>query len=569
MALEPRRRSTKGPGRFAAPVLYTFGTMLDRLSRVAVAVVMAATVGWVTLGSALSPTRAADNTSDIPGIPLPGTVTTGPLGGPIYDVVFRLSVPAGSVIVASLTGTTGTDFDLYLFDSTATTVVSNTGLLTKSIGPTSTEAISWPSRTGGTFYIDLNGASDVLGTYTLMVQFVPDQTPPTLAIRLAGGHRAVDTTAIPVEVFAADDLSGVSEMAFSNDGETWGAWQPFAPTSTWQAPPGDGDKTLWARVRNGVGLVSAAAQATVTLDTVAPSVLSVSPPANSIVSGLRPTFTIQFGEPVNPATWAQYGLIVQSRAGALVAGTYGYDPSTRIGWFVPSTDLEAGAGYIVTVGPVTDLAGNRVASLGSWVVTPLAPSTVTLKASPGVLRLGEATVLTGQATGLGPAASLELSSRPASSDAPVAQSVPVPTDGRVQLTVRPAMNTTYRLGYAGTATIAPSQAEARVLVRRSVELAGLSSGAVRPVRRGTAVRLVAQIAPAAAGVSVSFRLYRYDGARRAFRYAGSWGRRTDAAGHASYTWVPASSGSYRWRVFVAPTPEYANNVSPIYRWTVR
>lgn len=515
-----------------------------------------------------------DPTSDIPGIPLPGTVTSGPLGGPIYDVVFRLEVPSGSVIVADLTGTDGTDFDLYLFDSSATTVVSNVGLLTKSVGPTSTEAISWPTRNGGTFYIDLNGATNVLGNYTLTVQIVPDSTPPNLSLRLGLGRPSTNQTTVSVEVFADDDLSGVKEMAFSPDGAAFGPWQPFARTTTWTFPGGDGQKTLWAKVRNGVGLQSAPVSASITLDTVPPPIVDVAPPANSRVAGLRPEFTIGFGEAIDPATWERYGVIVQAASGALVGGTYTYDPSGWLGTFVPASDLVAGASYVVTVGPVTDLAGNQVASLGSWVVTPLVPSRVGLTAAPTVVARGGGTVLTGQASGLGADGLgadpvLELTSRPAVGEPASMGSLPVPADGRVGVTVRPSMNTIYRLSYAGTATIAPSQAETRVLVRHSVELVGLSSGSIRSVRRETAVRLVAQIAPAAAGVSVSFRLYRFDPVRRVYRYAGSWGRRTDAAGHASYTWLPASSGSYRWRVSVAPTPEYANNISPIYRWTVR
>ena len=70
---------------------------------------------------------AADASSDIPGLPLPGPIAAGRLGGAIYDVVYRFSVAPGYVIVASLNGSPGTDFDLYLFDSSATTVLSKTG----------------------------------------------------------------------------------------------------------------------------------------------------------------------------------------------------------------------------------------------------------------------------------------------------------------------------------------------------------------------------------------------------------------------------------------------------------
>ena len=65
---------------------------------------------------------AADQTSDIPGAALPGTVSSGLLGGPIYDVVYRVTIPAGHVLLVSMTGDPGTDFDLYLFDSSATSI---------------------------------------------------------------------------------------------------------------------------------------------------------------------------------------------------------------------------------------------------------------------------------------------------------------------------------------------------------------------------------------------------------------------------------------------------------------
>src|SRR5450759_4682062 len=77
---------------------------------------------------------AADQASDIPGTALPGTVTSGILGGAIYDVVYRVTVPAGHVLLVSMTGDPGTDFDLYLFDSSATSIYAKppVGLVAKS-----------------------------------------------------------------------------------------------------------------------------------------------------------------------------------------------------------------------------------------------------------------------------------------------------------------------------------------------------------------------------------------------------------------------------------------------------
>jgi hypothetical protein len=66
---------------------------LRGFSRFSIALIVGASLVGVTGAAPV----VADQTSDIPGTPLPGTVTSGLLGGPIFDVVFHLDVPAGSL----------------------------------------------------------------------------------------------------------------------------------------------------------------------------------------------------------------------------------------------------------------------------------------------------------------------------------------------------------------------------------------------------------------------------------------------------------------------------------------
>ena len=535
-----------------------------------------ALAGGLGNGATVGFAAAADPSADIPGIPLPAPVVTGQLGGPIYDVVYRLEAPPASVIVASLSGPAGTDFDLYLYDSTATTVTSETGLVARSTGPTSTESLSVPTRLGGTYYLDLYGASDVEGTYRLAVQVVADQTPPTLSIALNGGRPATNQLTVPVALSAADDLSGVTEMAFSPDGLAYGSWQPFQRTTAWTFPPGDGVKTLWAKVRNGAGLESAPARASVTLDTVAPSATAIDPAPGSTV-GLQPRFTVTFDEPIDPASWQRLGLVVQAASGELVDGDYGYDAARREGSFVPASTLQPGGTYVVTLGSVTDVAGNVVAPRGSWTVFPLSPTSLDVRADPRAVAVGGSARLDALLTGAPSPAVLGVGVVSAGDGAgdgagAAPEVVPLTTvlvqGGRATLVVSPGRNTVYRLTYDGATGIAPASADVRVLVRRSVGLLGVGGTTVSRASIGRPVKLVAAVAPAAAGVSVSFRLYRYDPGRRAWVYAGSRGRATDQAGRASYTWTPTVVGSWYWRVAVASTADYANNVSPVYRWSV-
>ncbi len=519
-------------------------------------------------GPAASIASAADPSADIPGVPLPGPVAAGRLGGAIYDVVYSFPVAPGYVILASLTGADGTDFDLYLFDASATTVLSNTGLLTKSNGPTSTESISWASRRGGTYYIDLNGATNVEGDYRLTVQTIPDPTPPTVSVVLANGRAATNQLTVPVALTASDDLSGVTEMALSGDGIVFSDWLPFQPSTSWTFSPGDGMRTLSAKVKNGVGLESAPATAVVTIDTAPPSAIDFDPAPGSSVIGLRPRFTVTFNEPMDPASWNDLGLIVQSATGALVPGAYAYDVAARTGSFVPSFALQPGASYIVTVGNVQDVAGNRVSFLGSWSITPVAPTALVAAAAPRVVGRGGSARLDVTLTGTPLPASVEVLSATGSSPDFVSLTSIATEDGRASLVVTPDRNTRYRFRYAGTFGVAPAQVDVPVLVRRSVGLLGRSSTVVSRARVGSSVKLTAAVGPAAAGVSVSFRLYRFDAARRTWVYAGSRGRNTDAAGRATYTWVPAAPGSWYLRVSVASTSDFANNVSPVYRWSV-
>jgi hypothetical protein len=239
-------------------------------------------------------------------------VATGLLGGPIYDVVDRLTVQPGYVIVAGLSGSPDTDFDMYLFDATATTVVSNHGLVAKSTGPGSSERLNYPSFSGGTYYLDLN--APIQGA-TLTIQIVKDSTVPTASLLLAGGRPSTNSTTVDVTLTASVGIAGLAAMAFSPDGLAFGPWQAYTVATTWTFPAGDGTRTLWAKVRSGTGVESAPVSASIDLDTAPPSVEVIIPTPNTSVAGLRPTFTVGFNEPVQ-LELTDHGLVVQAGNGS-------------------------------------------------------------------------------------------------------------------------------------------------------------------------------------------------------------------------------------------------------------
>jgi len=537
---------------------------LRRLS----AIVLGATIAGTGLAGT-APVARADASSDIPGIPLPGPIVTGILGGPVYDVVYQLDLAAGSVVVASLTGSPGTDFDLYLFDASAVTVVNNIGVVARSTGPTSTESLAHATVAGGRFYLDLNGASNVQGAFSLTVQTAVDRTPPAVTIGLAGGRAAINTSAVDVALRAVDDLSPISDMAFSTDGVAYGPWQPYAPAASVVLAPGDGQRSVWARVRNAAGLQSAAAVASIIVDTRPPAVLGISPLPNSRVGSLRPVFRVTFDEPVSAASWAAPGLLVQRADGTLVTGIATVDATGLTATFTPLADLPAGAACLVALGAVTDVAGNPVPAVPSWTVVPLEPSVIAARASAVTLPRGAVVEISGTYRGsFPPPETLALEARVGADTAfGPAGTAPVAADGTFRVTVRPSASTTFRLTAPETFTVAAAQADVTVAVRRDLRLLarGATSGSTRA---GVTVAVAATAAPPAAGLAVTFRLERWSTTTRAWRLVSTWVRTTTASGAATMGWKPTSAGRYRWRAAVRGTLDYSTAFSNWVSWTV-
>jgi N-acetylneuraminic acid mutarotase len=111
-------------------------------------------------------------------------------------------------------------------------------------------------------------------------EIVLDMTPPALTQLLANGAAHVTSSAAVTLTLQASDAggSGVAQVSYSNDaGATWSEWEAYAATkANWQLAPGDGPKTVQARVRDGAGNVSQVASASITLDTSVGSSYGVS-----------------------------------------------------------------------------------------------------------------------------------------------------------------------------------------------------------------------------------------------------------------------------------------------------
>ena len=528
----------------------------------AAALVVASTL--LSLAPSSVAATVPDNPNNIPGVELPSNTVSGELGGRIYDVVYRVTVAPDCTLVLSTTGTAGTDYDLYLFDSTATDIYADppVGLVASSSGPTSTEYIRYTSTAGGTYYIDVSAYSPTLGTYHLAVQVLAP-TAPLVSISLDGGAPATNNPLVTATLAATAYVSPIAEMSFSYDDQAWTSPAPYAPSVTLHLDGPDGPREVWVKVWDQAGNVSPVAHATVLLDRTAPTVVSRWPDAGSVVRTLLPVVTIQFSKPIQPSSWYNAGLILQDASGTVLYGSYAYDPNTLTGTFTPAVPLLPGSVYVISVGTVRDLAGNQVAPLGSWTFTPLLSPRITLGANARIVTPGDTADLSGSVTPLigGP---LVLEQAVGSGDFAPVVPLAVGSDGSFSWSVPVAANTSFRVDYLGTQVSAQTHSPVvRVLVRRQVGLAGLEPSVTARVRALTRQVLTAVVSPAEPAVPVTFSVYRYV-TGRGYVLAASV-TRTTIGGRYTFSWTPGR-GRYYVRLTTRPTPLFANGISPAYRF---
>lgn len=215
--------------------------------------------------------------------------------------------------------------------------------------------------------------------------FVPDLTPPTGAVAINGGATHTMSAGVTLGLSYEDGAgSGVAEMQFSPDGETWGAWEPAALERSWTLDPGDGAKTAHVRFRDAAGNLSPAASAAIVLDQTPPGVTlartaAFPTPADTL------TFTVVFSEPVSPPLEAAHlGLSGTLDGEVAVSGT-GVEYVVTLTLADPFAD--GTVGVTLPAGLFADAAGNPcpegvsdLCTVRNWPGFAAAPADVRLYA---------------------------------------------------------------------------------------------------------------------------------------------------------------------------------------------
>jgi WD40 repeat protein len=95
-----------------------------------------------------------------------------------------------------------------------------------------------------------------------------DKTPPTGSLTINDGAASTYSPTVTLRITANDNLSGVAEMRFSNDGRTWSDWEDFQSTRSWDltrfgGSSSGGPKTVYAQLRDRAGNISQTFSATI------------------------------------------------------------------------------------------------------------------------------------------------------------------------------------------------------------------------------------------------------------------------------------------------------------------
>ena len=180
------------------------------------------------------------------------------------------SPPSGSV---AINGGEYTNNLLVTLDISASDAVS--GSLSMQVSPNMTAWEGWeplrPSR--GYLFPQGDGrknihirfkdqAGHISPVYSDYVTL--DTAKPTCSVSINDGAPVMASTEATVKV-TYQDAGGVSTMQFSSDNSTWTSWEPAKTSKYLVFPSGEGEKTVWARVKDKAGNVSANCSDTINL----------------------------------------------------------------------------------------------------------------------------------------------------------------------------------------------------------------------------------------------------------------------------------------------------------------
>jgi hypothetical protein len=212
----------------------------------------------------------------------------GNVGGPFTDTITLDTTPPGGNILIN-------ENDTYTNIPTVTLTITAADASSVVDMRFSHDGITWgdweayasshvwtlsPGDGPKTVYVQFR---DIVGNVSdpLADTIILDVTSPTGQVSVNGGATYATDPAVTLNVSGTDDNPPL-QMRYSNDGNTWSAWEPYAAVKAWNLPTVDGMHTVYMQAQDAPGNVGGPFTDTILLDTTPPScTLSIDEDASS------------------------------------------------------------------------------------------------------------------------------------------------------------------------------------------------------------------------------------------------------------------------------------------------
>ena len=520
--------------------------------------------GSSTAGRAVAATDAPAN---IPGVAWPGSSVSSRVGGPIFDRVWRLVLSEPRLVVISLTGASGAQLGLYIFDGAARSVTTDVPIAL-SAKPGGSQELSLPLQ-AGTYFVDINGRNpDRAYAFSLSIVSIPDRSPPFVSFVIADGRGSISDPDTTVTINARDTLSGVKRVRLRVDGGAWGEWLAYEEVASVSFAPTEGRHVVEVEAENGLGLVSNTVSESVNLDLTAPTAELLAPTTIEVDSS-RPTIRYRFNETMNTRSVVASGVTLVDISGAQVRGVTMYDSTTRTVRFTPSNALRAGETYIVQLNAPTDVAGNPAILPQPTEIRFVVRTRIAEMRAVSLIDYGESAQLRARVVGVPEGELVTVEQLDGRTDTPTWEAVGevAVRSGYVRSSVTPNATSRYRFRYAGDEGHgASTSGYVTVGVRPLIALLGSSQ--IRTAPRGAMYTINGTTDPGS--IRVTLIRYRCNGTFSSCTRDGSVALTSSDEGQISYVWTtPQRAGNWRWVMRVPMGEAFSYNQSLPLRIRVR
>jgi glucose/arabinose dehydrogenase len=231
---------------------------------------------------------------------------------------------------------------------------------------TSPYSVSWNTTTASNGTHSLTAqARDAANNITTSTAFTVtvDNQAPTGTVVINGGAAATNNTSVTLTLTATDAVTSVTQMRFSNNGNSYSTAETFAPSKAWTLSNGAGTKTVYVQFKDAAGNWSTAATDTIVLDTTAPT---ISGQTATNITGSTAQVTWTTNEPATSRV--EYGLTTS------YGSSTSLDPTLVMAHGVTVAGLAPNTTYNYRVRSI-DAAGNERIGANGTFKTLVAPDT--------------------------------------------------------------------------------------------------------------------------------------------------------------------------------------------------